>query len=213
MTKQTIQSVRPAKTQISLGMCPVWSEPSLCAQLIAKDPSFLHADGEDSDQTRRMPRLIWVFAGRTCHFIGFVTRRFISLDDMFVRLVEVSLRKSIEKSCSPDSPHEISWALMSPYYIFYIFTLSVRPSVCPSVTLCFFFLISWKCSDGYSSISADTLILIRYTYIRNSKGKGPILLKLLPFVKFLNAIKSLCAYYLFNQWLEFDIIRTGERSD
>ena len=31
----------------------------------AKDPSFLHADSEDSDQTVRMPRLIWVFAGRT----------------------------------------------------------------------------------------------------------------------------------------------------
>ena len=29
-----------------------------CAQLVAKDPSFLHADREDSDQTGRMPRLI-----------------------------------------------------------------------------------------------------------------------------------------------------------
>ena len=52
-------------TQISLGIRPVWSESSLCAQWVAKDPSFLHADSEDSDQTRRMPRLIWVFAGRT----------------------------------------------------------------------------------------------------------------------------------------------------
>ena len=32
---------------------------------IIKDPSFLHADSEDSDQTGRMPRLIWVFAGHT----------------------------------------------------------------------------------------------------------------------------------------------------
>ena len=37
----------PAKTQISLGICPVWSESSLCAQWVAKDPSFLHADSED----------------------------------------------------------------------------------------------------------------------------------------------------------------------
>ena len=57
--------VRPAKTQISLGIRPVWSESSLCAQWVAKDLSFLHADSEDSDQTGRMPRLIWVFAGRT----------------------------------------------------------------------------------------------------------------------------------------------------
>ena len=41
---------RPAKTQISLGF------------------SFLHANSEDSDQTGRMPRLIWFFTGRTCHF-------------------------------------------------------------------------------------------------------------------------------------------------
>ena len=58
---------------------PVWSESSLCAQRVAKDPSFLNADREDSDQTGRMPRLIWVFAGRTCHFVCFVTRRLICL--------------------------------------------------------------------------------------------------------------------------------------
>ena len=63
--KTNKMSVRPAKTQISLGICPVWSESSLCAQWVAKDLSFLHADSEDSDQTGRMPRLIWVFVGRT----------------------------------------------------------------------------------------------------------------------------------------------------
>ena len=58
-------SVRPAKTQISLGIRLVWSEYLLCAQCVAKDPSFLHADSEGSDQTGRMPRLVSVFAGRT----------------------------------------------------------------------------------------------------------------------------------------------------
>ena len=58
-------TVRPAKTQISLGICPVWSEYSLCAQWVAKNQIFLYADSKDSDQTRRMLRLIWVFAGRT----------------------------------------------------------------------------------------------------------------------------------------------------
>ena len=72
MTKPTKMYVRPAKTQISLGIRPVWSESSLCAQWVAKDSSFLHADSEDSGQTGRMPRLIWVFAGHTCHFVGFV---------------------------------------------------------------------------------------------------------------------------------------------
>ena len=40
-------------------------QSSLCAQWIAKDLRFLHADSEDSDQTRRMPRLTLVFAVRT----------------------------------------------------------------------------------------------------------------------------------------------------
>ena len=49
---------------------PSEDSPSLisvfaCDQWVAKDPRFLHADSEDSDQTGRMPRLIWVFAGRT----------------------------------------------------------------------------------------------------------------------------------------------------
>ena len=58
-------TVRPVKTQISHGIRPVWSESSPGAQWVAKDPMFLHTDSEDSDQTGRMPRLIWVFAGRT----------------------------------------------------------------------------------------------------------------------------------------------------
>ena len=38
-----------------------WSDQfSLCAQWVAKDPSFLHADSEDPDQTGWMPRLIWL---------------------------------------------------------------------------------------------------------------------------------------------------------
>ena len=51
------------------------SESSLCAQWVAKDPMFLYADSEDADQTEQMPRLICVFAGRTCHFVGVVVRR------------------------------------------------------------------------------------------------------------------------------------------
>ena len=64
MTKPTKWHVRPAKTQINLGIHPVWSESSLCSRWVAKNPSFIHADSKDSDQTGWMPRLIWVFAGR-----------------------------------------------------------------------------------------------------------------------------------------------------
>ena len=52
-------------------------QSSLCDECVAKDPSLLHVDSEDSDQTGWMPRLIWVFAGCTCHFVDFVMRRLI----------------------------------------------------------------------------------------------------------------------------------------
>ena len=52
---------RAAKSLIRLGGCP------------------------DSDQTGRVPRLTWVFAGPKGHFVGFVVKRliYISLDDYF----------------------------------------------------------------------------------------------------------------------------------
>ena len=58
-------SVRPAKTQISLGICPVWSESSPSAWRKLGSLATHWAHSEDSDQTGRMTRLIWVFAGRT----------------------------------------------------------------------------------------------------------------------------------------------------
>ena len=62
------------QTQISLGIHPVWSESSLCAQWVAKDPGFLHEDSEDwsdwvDDQADLSLR--WVHN----HIVGFVTRQ------------------------------------------------------------------------------------------------------------------------------------------
>ena len=74
-TKATKRHVRPAKTQISLGIHPVWSESSLSAWGKLGSLATHWAHSEDSGQTGRMPRLIWVFAGRTCYFVGFVMRR------------------------------------------------------------------------------------------------------------------------------------------
>ena len=66
--------VRPAKTQISLGIRPVWSEFSLSAwrKLGSLPTHWAHI--EDYDQTGRMPKLIWVFAVRKDHFVGLVIR-------------------------------------------------------------------------------------------------------------------------------------------
>ena len=55
MIKPTKWLGAKTKTQISLGIRPVWSEFSLC--WVAEEPMFLHADSEDSDQTGRIKKL------------------------------------------------------------------------------------------------------------------------------------------------------------
>ena len=79
MTKPTKWPMHPAKTQIGLGIHPIWSESSLSAwrNIGSLATHWVHSD--DSDQTGCMPRLIWVFAGSTCHFVGFDMQRLICL--------------------------------------------------------------------------------------------------------------------------------------
>ena len=83
-----------------------YDQSLLCAQWVAKDPMFLHADSEDSDQTGRMPRLIRVFAGCTSDF---VMPRHQKVAGYYVIPSEIlSVRPSVRPSVHP----------------------SVRPSVC-----------------------------------------------------------------------------------
>ena len=58
-------AVRPGKTQISLGIRSVWLESSMSAWRKLGSLAIHWAHSEDSDQNGWMPRLIWVFAGRT----------------------------------------------------------------------------------------------------------------------------------------------------
>ena len=83
-------SVRPQKTQISLGIRPVWSEYSLWAQWVVKDPRFLHADSEGSDQTGWMPRLIWVFAGRTATLLVLLCRGSVISNELLNNCTETT---------------------------------------------------------------------------------------------------------------------------
>ena len=65
-------TVCPAKTQFSLGICPVGSESSLSTRRKLGSLATHSAHREDSDQTGWIPRLIWVFAERTLILFGFV---------------------------------------------------------------------------------------------------------------------------------------------
>ena len=78
-TKPTKWHVRQAKTQINLGIRPVWSESSLSTWGNPSSLAIIRAHSEVSDQTGRMARLIGVFAGRKSYFVGFVMRRLILL--------------------------------------------------------------------------------------------------------------------------------------
>ena len=125
MTKPTKWYVRPAKTQISLGICPVWSESSLSAWRNLGPLATYWAHSEDSDQTGRMPRLIWVFAGRTvillvlswCSsfvvqvigphlltFIGRNTDRTIIVDDSTSKVVKTVWFKELTPISRPWGP-------------------------------------------------------------------------------------------------------------
>ena len=85
MTKPT-KWLRPAKTPFSLGIRPIWSESLLSAWRNIGSLATHWAHSEDSDQTGRMPKLIWVFAGRTYHFVGFFMRRHIWASFFFVEI-------------------------------------------------------------------------------------------------------------------------------
>ena len=97
--KPVKRHVRPAKTQI---------------RLIAKDQSFLHMDSEDVDQTGRMPRLIGVFTGCTCHFVGFV---------MLILVVSL-IREALLMITHNNMENNISWYTLTLNYVSYaIFTI------------------------------------------------------------------------------------------
>ena len=51
-------NVRPVKTQIRLGSCPLWSESSLCSWWVTENISFLRANIEDFDQIELIPGLL-----------------------------------------------------------------------------------------------------------------------------------------------------------
>ena len=64
--RRTFLHMHRTKTQISLRIRTVWSESSLSAWRNFTSLAIQNAHSEDSDQTTRMRRLIWIFTGRSC---------------------------------------------------------------------------------------------------------------------------------------------------
>ena len=104
--KTNKMNVCPAKTQISIGICPVWSESSLCAQWVVKDPSFLHADSEDwSDWADAQDDLSLRWAHN--HIVGFVMRRLIFWSVIAIR--EAALGPWLPTDCQVKTLNETAW--------------------------------------------------------------------------------------------------------
>ena len=106
-------TLHPAKTQISLGIRPVWSESSLCAQWVAKDLSFLNANSEDSDQMNQSLR--WAHN----HIVGFVMRRLIWQRQYIKHTTGASLL--CRRLSSFDCPNDVLTFELSHYYVWRFF--------------------------------------------------------------------------------------------
>ena len=90
MTIPTKWFVRPVKTQISLGIRPVWSESSLSAWRKLVSLSIHWAHSKDSDQAD--PSLLWAHS----HFVGFIIRLLISL--YFGKMIQMEKETSESKT-------------------------------------------------------------------------------------------------------------------
>ena len=71
--KRTFWHMRSTKTQISLRIRAVWLESVLSTWRNFASMAIRNAPSEDSDQTAR----IWIFAGRTCPKVRFLTLQLI----------------------------------------------------------------------------------------------------------------------------------------
>ena len=79
MTKPVKWPVHPAKTDQPghppslIGVFSVDPQADRCLHCLYEDAHTVHS--KESGQTGQISKLIWVFAGRTCHFVAFVMLR------------------------------------------------------------------------------------------------------------------------------------------
>ena len=96
----------PSKDSDQPGIRPVWSESSLSAWRKLRSLATYWAHSQDSDQTGRMPRVIWVFAGCTLTLLvlsccGSNARRNITTYHTFV-----TTRQKVSSGVSDQARHK-----------------------------------------------------------------------------------------------------------
>ena len=97
--KTNKMTVRPAKTQISLGIHPNWSELAWASAQSDQSLRYPHEESVGPSYPLSAQRRLWsiwtdwVFAERTDHFVGFVMRRLICyyIQNRFGTLAELTI--------------------------------------------------------------------------------------------------------------------------
>ena len=139
------------KTRISLGIRPLQSESSLSAWRKLGSLATHWAHSEDSDQTGRMPRLIWVFPG--CKVILLVLSCCGSHNDTAVHL-SMKMQTSFHRKWNLKLSHLMRlWHFSSSVNSF--FNMHGQPS-----------------SGARCLIFGRTLSLLPYVMCANSEGSG-----------------------------------------
>ena len=214
-TKPTKWSVRPAKTQINLGIRPVWSESSLSAWRSTGTLATHWAHSEDSHQTGWMPRLIRIFAGCTYYFVDFVNfyayccwmelyycRTCFSMGDLGV---QVSVRSSVRSSIRQHLP----WVSCerNPSYSFVPIFLKLCTCFRHGMRMCMWF--GYNCKIIFCHFLHFVNLVIFFTSMnrqwvpceRNSSYNFiPIFLKLC--IRFLHGLK-MCMWFRYNPCIKF----------
>ena len=118
-------TVRPAKSQNSLGIRPVWSVSSLCIQWVAKDPNFIHADSEDSDQTGGCPGWSESSLGAQpfCWFCHVATELFITL------LLNKLFRRTKYHQIINLFHQSVLFFIITIYYYYHLFKIVIFSNV------------------------------------------------------------------------------------
>ena len=124
----------------------VCAQRRLRSAWVAKNPSFLHADSEDSDQTGRMPRLIWVFAGCTAILLVLSCRGSIELVHSMVR--------NLSRNLHGDKVHRI---------LFPAETLFLSRICQHRIIDCILFI--WKGRVGFSLVKFSSLNHIKWIWL------------------------------------------------
>ena len=88
-------------------ICPIWSESSLFAWINLRSLATHWAHTEDSDQTGRMPLLIWVFSDRTVILLCPATRKWRGIM-LYPPKFWVSVRPSVRLSVCPSVRPSVS---------------------------------------------------------------------------------------------------------